>query len=65
MTHKDLIFSFHGGSVSGNLDAAGLVGLNYDLIINCRSTSSVTRTSGVGGLVEEAVRCIPRSWQPL
>ncbi|MBA7701572.1 hypothetical protein ES703_110312 [subsurface metagenome] len=39
------------GSVSGNFNVGGLVGVNYSTITNCYSTGSVAGNGGVGGLV--------------
>jgi hypothetical protein len=39
------------GSVSGDLDVGGLVGLNSGIINNCSSSASASGTTGVGGLV--------------
>ena len=39
------------GSVSGNKMVGGLVGDNWDSVINCYSTGSVSGNSNVGGLV--------------
>jgi hypothetical protein len=50
VTYEGLIFSYNGSSVSGNLDVGGLVGSNYDAVIDYSSIASAMRTSGFGGV---------------